>query len=63
MVKTNNTDHSGYASYSRGTKTAEVEGLCFVETLKLVPEHAADSNSSSQTPRAQLCSPFIVSYL
>ena len=27
MVKTSNTVHSGYASYSRGTKTAEVEGL------------------------------------
>ena len=27
MVKTNNTVHLGYASYSRGTKTAEVEDL------------------------------------
>ena len=27
MGKTNNTVHSGYASYSRGTETAEVEGL------------------------------------
>ena len=27
MVKTNNTVHPGYASYSRGTKTAKVEGL------------------------------------
>ena len=25
--KTNNTVHSGYASYSRGTETAKVEGL------------------------------------
>ena len=25
--KTNNTVYPGYASYSRGTKTAEVEGL------------------------------------
>ena len=27
MVKTSNTVHPGYASYSRGTETAEVEGL------------------------------------
>ena len=27
MVKTSNTVHPGYASYARGTKTAEVEGL------------------------------------
>ena len=27
LVKTNNTALLGYASYSRGTKTAEVEGL------------------------------------
>ena len=27
MGKTNNTVHPGYASYSRGTETAEVEGL------------------------------------
>ena len=27
MVKTNNTMHLGYASYSRGTETAKVEGL------------------------------------
>ena len=27
MVKTNNTEHLGYASYSRGTETAKVEGL------------------------------------
>ena len=26
-VKTNNTVHLGYASYLRGTETAEVEGL------------------------------------
>ena len=26
MVKTNDTVHSGYASYLRGTETAEVEG-------------------------------------
>ena len=36
MVKTNNTVHPGYASYSRGTETAEVEGLCLVKTLTLV---------------------------
>ena len=27
MAKTNNTVHPGYASYSRGTETAEVEGM------------------------------------
>ena len=27
MAKTNNTVHPEYASYSRGTETAEVEGL------------------------------------
>ena len=27
LVKTNNTALPGYASYSRGTETAEVEGL------------------------------------
>ena len=27
MVKTSNTVHPGYASYSRGIETAEVEGL------------------------------------
>ena len=27
MVKTSNTAHPGYASYLRGTETAEVEGL------------------------------------
>ena len=27
MVKTSNTVHPGYASYSRGTEKAEVEGL------------------------------------
>ena len=27
MVKTNNSVHLRYASYSRGTETAEVEGL------------------------------------
>ena len=27
MGKTNNTAHPGYASYPRGTETAEVEGL------------------------------------
>ena len=47
LVKTNNTALLGYASYSRGTETAEVEGWWLVETLKLVPEHPDDSNSSS----------------
>ena len=55
--KTNNTVHSGYASYSRGTETAEVEGLCLLKTQTLVSKHPDDSNSS---PEAQLCSPFIV---
>ena len=27
MVKSNNTVHPGYASYSRGSETAKVEGL------------------------------------
>ena len=45
--KTNNTALLGYASYSRGTETAEVGVFGFVETLKLVPEHPDNSNSSS----------------
>ena len=32
--QTNNTVYSGYASYSRGTKTAEVEGLWLVKRPK-----------------------------
>ena len=54
LVKRNNTALLGYASYSRDTKTAEVEGLWLLETLKLVPEHPDDSNSRNQTPRAWL---------
>ena len=45
--KTNNTVHSGYAFYLRGTETAEVEGLCLVKTQMLVLKHPDDSNSSS----------------
>ena len=47
MGKTNNTVHPGYASYLRGTETAEVEGLWLVKTLTLVSKHPDDSNSSS----------------
>ena len=43
MVKTNNTVHPGYASYSRGTETAEVEGLW----LGKYP------NTCAKTPRQQ----------
>ena len=43
MVKTNNTVQPGYASYSRGTKTAEVEGLWF----------GKDPNTCAKTPRQQ----------
>ena len=50
LVKTNNTELLGYASYSRGTETAKVEGLWLCRDLKLVPEHPDDSNSSNQTP-------------
>ena len=39
--KTNNTVHSGYASYWRGTETAEVEGLWLSE----------DPNACVETPR------------
>ena len=46
MDKTNNTVHPGYASYSRGTETAEVEGLWLSENLTLVSKHPDDSNSS-----------------
>ena len=60
MVKTNNTVHPGYASYLRGTKTAEVEGLWLLKTLTLVSKHPDDSNSSSQSPQAWLHSPFIL---
>ena len=41
MVKTNNTVHPGYASYLRGTKTAEVEGLWL----------SRDPNTCAETPR------------
>ena len=43
MVKTNNTVHPGYASYSRGTETAEVEGLWL----------SRDPNACAETPRQQ----------
>ena len=41
MGKTNNTVHSGYASYWRGTKTAKVEGLWL----------SVDPNACVETPR------------
>ena len=41
MEKTNNTVHSEYASYSRGTETAEVEGLWL----------SKDPNTCVKTPR------------
>ena len=41
MGKTNNTVHSGYASYWRGTKTGKVEGLW----------HSEDPNTCVKTPR------------
>ena len=41
--KNNNTVHSGYASYWRDTKTAEVEGLWLIE----------DPNACVKTPRQQ----------
>ena len=41
IEKTNNTVHSGYAYYSRGTETAEVEGLWLVK----------DPNTCFKTPR------------
>ena len=41
MVKTNNTVHPGYASYLRGTETAEVEGLWL----------GKDPNTCAKTPR------------
>ena len=43
MEKTNNTVHSGYASYSRGIKTAKVEGLWL----------AKDSNACVKAPKQQ----------
>ena len=41
MVKTNKTVHPGYASYSRGTETAKVEGLWL----------SRDPNTCAETPR------------
>ena len=41
MVKTSNTVHPGYASYSRGTETAEIEGLWLCE----------NPNTCAETPR------------
>ena len=43
MVKTSNTVHPGYASYSRGTETAKVEGLRL----------GKDPNACVETPRQQ----------
>ena len=43
IVKTNNTVHPGYTSYSRGTKTAEEGGLWL----------GKDPNASAKTPRQQ----------
>ena len=43
MVKTSNTVYPGYASYSRGTETAEVEGLWLCK----------DPNTCAKTPRQQ----------
>ena len=43
MGKTNNTVHPGYASYWRGTKTAEVEGLWL----------SKDPSTCVETPRQQ----------
>ena len=41
MVKANNTVHPAYASYLRGTETAEVEGLWL----------GKDHNACAETPR------------
>ena len=41
VEKTNNTVHPGYASYSRGTETAKVEGLWL----------SKDANTCVKTPR------------
>ena len=43
MVKTSNTVHPGYASYSRGTETAEVKGLRL----------GKNPNTCARTPRQQ----------
>ena len=43
MAKTNNTVYPEYASYSRGTETAKVEGLWL----------SRDPNACAKTPRQQ----------
>ena len=63
LMKTNNTALLEYASYSRGTETAKVEGLWLCRDPKLEPKHPDGSNSSSQTPQAWLHSPFYSSLL
>ena len=60
MGKTNNTVHSGYASYWRVIETAEVKGLWLSEDPNACVKHPDDSNSSSQSPLARLHSPFIL---
>ena len=60
MGKTNNTVHPGYAFYLRGTETAEAEGLWLSEYPNASVKTPDDSNSSSQSPQAQLHSPFIL---
>ena len=50
--------HSGYALSMRSTDTAKVEGLRLLNRSKcLVLRHPDDSNNS---PKAWLCSPFII---
>ena len=48
--KINITVHSGYASYMRGTKTAEVEGLWLTRDPNAVSKHPDNSDSSGSPP-------------
>ena len=57
--KINNTVHSGYASYSRGTETAEVEGPWLARDPNTVSKHPDDSNNNGSSPLAWSYSPFI----
>ena len=47
--KTSNTVHLGNASYTRGTKTTEVEGLWLSKkTLKCMSKHPDDSTAAAE---------------
>ena len=49
-LKTNNTVHSGYVSYSRGTETAKPEGLLLAKD----PKHFCQNTEMTVIPALRL---------